>query len=90
MRVELLLVPDCANAERVRIALAESLTELGLDVAVEAKVGDWPSPTVLVDGVDVMTGATGATAAYACRLDVPTTARITAALRRDASNTASP
>jgi hypothetical protein len=90
VRVELLLVPDCANAESVRIALAESLTELGLDVAVEAKVGDWPSPTVLVDGVDVMTGATGATAAYACRLDVPTTARITAALRRAASARAFP
>jgi hypothetical protein len=90
VRVELLLAPDCANADRARIALAESLTALGLDVAVEEKVGDWPSPTVLVDGVDVMTGATGAAAAHACRLDVPTTARITAALRRPASNSASP
>jgi Alkylmercury lyase len=90
VRVELLLVPDCAKADRARIALAESLTELDLDVAVEEQVGDWSSPTVLVDGVDVMTGASGATAGYACRLDVPTTARITAALRWAASDPASP
>jgi len=41
----------------------------------------YPSPTMLVDGVDVTTGATGVASAYACRLYVPTQAAIVAALR---------
>ena len=37
--------------------------------------------TILVDGVDVMTGAPGMPAMPACRLDAPTAARVLAALR---------
>lgn len=81
MTIELLLVPDCPNAATARTVLAESLTALGLDITVTERVGAHPSPTVLVDGVDVMTGVAGAPSAAACRLDVPTAARVLAALR---------
>jgi len=79
--VELLLSPDCPNAADARRLVAECLHEAGLAVPVVERVGDYASPTVLVDGVDVMTGAVGAQPAQACRLDVPTRSRVLAALR---------
>lgn len=82
MRVELLLVPDCPNAAPARAALAEALQELKLAVPVLERIGDFPSPTVLVDGVDVMTDHASAPETGACRLDVPTVPKLVAALRR--------
>lgn len=51
---------------------------------VVERVGEYPSPTVLVNGVDVMTGATGTPTTQACRLDQPTPQRVLAALRGQA------
>jgi hypothetical protein len=82
MRVELLLAPDCPNAGAAKIALTEALHELELKVPVVERVGDFPSPTVLVDGVDVMNDHAGAAQLQACRLDVPTVPKLLAALRR--------
>jgi len=90
MNVELLLAPDCPNASAARVVLTECLQRLGLAVGVRERVGDYPSPTILVDGVDVMTNTSGApaTPTQACRLDVPTASRVLAALRgRSASQT---
>ena len=80
MTVELLLAPGCPNAATARTVLTECLAALGLDITVAERVGDYPSPTVLVDGVDVMTGAAGTPRVTACRLDVPTRSRVLAAL----------
>ncbi|ART70613.1 alkylmercury lyase [Mycobacterium dioxanotrophicus] len=81
MRVELLTSPGCPNAAEARRLLAECLFEVGIadDVVVE-RVGAYPSPSVLVDGVDVMRPGTEL-AADACRLDLPTRNRVLAALR---------
>ncbi len=79
MKVELLHVAECPNVDEARALLRECLIELQLDVAVEEREGAYPSPTILVNGVDVM-GAPASQAA-ACRLDVPTRQRILAALR---------
>jgi hypothetical protein len=81
MNVELWLAPDCPHAATARSVLDGCLDRLGLTVAVVERVGDYPSPTVLVDGVDVMTDAPGLPRMQACRLDVPTPARVLAALR---------
>jgi len=85
MRVDLLLAPDCPHAAAARTVLARCLDQLGLDAVVSERVGDYPSPTVLVDGVDVISGSARDTAGPpepgACRLDVPTAPRILAALR---------
>jgi hypothetical protein len=81
MRVELLLAPGCPHADRARALLSESLGRLGLAVAVLERTGDYPSPTILVDGVDVMTLTAGSPTMQACRLDLPTTERVETALR---------
>ncbi|CAJ1505348.1 alkylmercury lyase [[Mycobacterium] burgundiense] len=82
MRVELRRHPGCPNAETVRQSLDECLRELGLPDAVVDVVGDYPSPTVLVDGVDVVTGSAEQLLGRACRLDLPTRERILEALAR--------
>ena len=81
MKVDLLLAPDCPNAADARAVLTECLDRLGLAVPVRERVGDYPSPTILVDGLDVMSQACRTPAMRACRLDVPTASRVLAALR---------
>lgn len=81
MNVELLLAPDCPNATAARALLAACLDRLGLELPVSERVGAYPSPTILVDSVDVMTGLPGAPPVQACRLDLPTQARLLDALQ---------
>ena len=79
--VELRSVPDCPNLAPARHELRAALADLGLPLAVVTEVvGDYPSPSILVDGVDVMGGVSGGSAS--CRLDLPTGERIRAALRQ--------
>ncbi|WP_409465296.1 alkylmercury lyase [Amycolatopsis sp. GA6-003] len=78
-RVDLLTAPDCPNAEAARALVAECLAASGLEAAVVERVGRYRSPTILVDGVDVM-GTAESVAGAACRLDVPTRERVLAAL----------
>ncbi|MBC9001728.1 alkylmercury lyase family protein [Micromonospora aurantiaca (nom. illeg.)] len=74
-------VPDCPNLAPARHELRAALADLGLPLAVVTEVvGDYPSPSILVNGVDVMGGIGEGSAA--CRLDVPTGERIRAALRQ--------
>jgi hypothetical protein len=79
VKIEVLHVSECPNVDAARALLRECLAELKLDVTVEDKVGAYPSPTILVNGVDVM-GAPASQVA-ACRLDVPTRRRLLLALR---------
>jgi hypothetical protein len=79
MRIELLHVPGCANVERARRLLHSSLSELGIDGEIVEKEGAYPSPTILVNGLDVM-GRPEAVGA-SCRLDVPTRETLVAALQ---------
>src|SRR5438093_10934345 len=82
IQVELQSVAGCPHVDAARALLRECLLELQLDVAVADTVGAYPSPTILVNGADVM-GAPASHAA-ACRLDVPTRQRLLAALPRAA------
>jgi hypothetical protein len=79
VRIELLHVPGCANLGVARQVLQASLCQLGLDAPVVEREGSFPSPTILVDGQDVM-GRPEADGA-SCRLDVPTRERIVDALK---------
>jgi hypothetical protein len=80
MRVELLHHPECPWVEATHRLLHNCLTELGATATVIRRVGSYPSPTVLVDGVDVMTGSARLEGVNTCRLDRPTRERILAAL----------
>jgi hypothetical protein len=79
MRVELLSVPNCPNRDRVRDLLQSCMAEVGIPVDMEESQGDYPSPSILVNGADVM-GDPGYRAAY-YRLDVPTREAVLRALR---------
>ena len=80
IRVELLHIPDCPNTDAARRLLAACLDEVGIEAGIEDREGPFPSPTVRVNGEDVM--GLPPTSDASCRLDVPTRERILAALRR--------
>ncbi|WP_346536322.1 alkylmercury lyase family protein [Micromonospora sp. DPT] len=79
--VELRSLPECPNLGSARQELRAALADVGLPLGMATEVvGDYPSPSILVNGVDVM-GGTGDGPA-ACRLDLPTGERIRAALHQ--------
>lgn len=79
VRVELVYARGCPQVPAARAVVRRCLGRLGLQVAVEETEGNLPSPSVFVDGVDVM--GQPATSSASCRLDVPTEDRILAVLR---------
>ncbi len=81
MRIELLTSPGCRNAETTREMLADCLGRLGIDEPIIDRVGRYPSPTVLINGVDVMRQTANVPTGDACRLDLPTPQHILDALR---------
>lgn len=83
MRVELHYFSGCPHAPSARALLTGCLAQLELDTPIAELDGDYPSPSILVDGRDVM-GAP-ASRQRSCRLDVPTESAILDALRAAAS-----
>lgn len=79
MKIELLHVASCPHLEEARQILRSCISELGIDATIEERQGPFPSPTILIDGVDVM-GEPEAQGAM-CRLDRPDAQRVMAALR---------
>lgn len=80
MRIELLTAPGCPNADAARKVISDCLADLSVDAPIQDRIGPYPSPTVLIDGIDVMRGAT-TPVGQACRLDLPTPQRVLDALR---------
>ena len=81
VRVELLWAPGCPNLAATRQMLAGCLAELGLNIPVSERTGRYRSPTILVNGIDVMNPATSTQVdGDACRLDLPSRDRVLAAL----------
>jgi hypothetical protein len=77
--VELLHVPDCPLVDRVRDTLHDCLALANRPVQVSELEGDYPSPTLLIDGIDVVTGEPPRREPC-CRFDLPTRDQILAAL----------
>ena len=80
MIVELRYVPDCPLVGQVRDMLDDCLLLADQPVRLIERAGDFPSPTLLIDGIDVATGAAPPDETC-CRLDLPTRDQIAAALR---------
>jgi hypothetical protein len=78
-RVRILHVPDCPLVEGLRAVVESALAEVAPDCRLSLVEGDYPSPTLLVDGMDVTTGAP-VSGEPRCRLDLPTSQQIRDAL----------
>jgi hypothetical protein len=78
LTVQILHVPDCPNVERLRIRVRRSLARLGLSATIEELEGPYPSPSLLINGLDVIRPAGNSEAS--CRLDLPTEEQILEAL----------
>jgi hypothetical protein len=83
LRIELFTSPGCPNAAAARATVTACTTALGIEAPVIERVGRYPSPTVLVNGVDAMRSDAGVSHGDACRLDLPSPQRILDALRKD-------
>ena len=78
IEVELLSVPGCPHVDAARRLLEGCIEELRVKAHIDERVGDYPSPTIRINGEDVMGSPLHSEAA--CRLDVPTRDRVLAAL----------
>lgn len=78
-------MPGCPLVDHVRATLHDTFRQAGLSLPVEELEGPYPSPTLLIDGIDV-TGRT-ATPEASCRLDLPTPQQILDALALPAPDT---
>ena len=81
MRVELFHFDGCPLAPAAHRLVRQCLIALSVPDLVLVRVGDYPSPTVLVNGTDVMRPAAKLAEARACRIDVPTRERVLTVLR---------
>jgi hypothetical protein len=80
--IQLLHVPDCPNLDELRRRVESTLAKLGVSAAIDQVEGAYPSPTLIVNGVDVTGRPVGSDPS--CRLDVPTDDQIITAIRRAA------
>jgi hypothetical protein len=78
VKVELMYVAGCPNVDEARRTLDQCMQELGIEAPIVELEGDYASPTVLVDGVDVMGGSDEGAAT--CRLDLPSRESVLEAL----------
>ena len=79
MTVEVLCFAGCPNAPAALALVRRCMAKLGVEVGVVVRDGDYPSPSVRVDGRDVVNEPVAAE--RACRLDLPTEEHVMTALR---------
>lgn len=80
--IEILQVPGCPRVDRVRETVHRVLANLEIQAQVEELVGEYPSPTLLIDGRDVTGRQVVPEGLASCRLDLPTEEQVLTALRR--------
>jgi hypothetical protein len=76
--ISIVHVPDCPSVSRAREEVDAALERVGATALVEEIEGAYPSPTVLIDGVEIDGYPLGTDPA--CRIDVPTPDQIAAAI----------
>src|SRR5204862_5636281 len=80
-KVQLLSVPDCPLVKKVRSMLENCLVQTQMNVVVDEVIGDYNSPTLLVDGFDVTGRPAALEGQTSCRLDLLNEEQILAAVR---------
>ena len=79
LRISILHVRDCPSIGRVRDTLQVALRRVGATAVVEEVEGEYPSPTLLIDGDTVDGYPLGSDPA--CRINLPTDEEITTVIR---------
>jgi hypothetical protein len=79
LQISILHVPDCPSIGRVRETVQMALRSVGATAVVEEVEGEYPSPTLLIDGVTVDGYPLGSDPA--CRINLPTHEEIATAIR---------
>jgi hypothetical protein len=74
-RLQILQVADCPLVGRLVEDVQACVTEWGVSERVEVVVGDYPSPTLVIDGLDVSTGRP-VQGGPCCRIDLPSREQI--------------
>lgn len=82
--IQILQVPGCPLVDRLIDDLESCLAEADVSDPVEVLVGDYPSPTLLIGGIDVATGQP-VSGQPRCRMDLPSRSQIRAALSQVAN-----
>lgn len=83
--VLILQVPDCPLVEQLRDLVNDCLAALSDPRNVETTVGDYPSPTLIIGGLDVATGRP-VDDRTCCRLDLPSRDQVLVALRQSGTS----
>jgi hypothetical protein len=78
VRLSILHVPDCPGLARLRAGVESALARVGVTAVIDEIVGEYHSPTLLVDGVGIDGHPVGEGAA--CRTHLPTEDQIASAL----------
>ena len=78
LRISILHVPDCPLISRVRETVEVALKNLGAAAAIEEIEGEYPSPTLLIEGVEIAGYPLGSDPA--CRINLPTIEEIATAV----------
>ena len=81
LKIQLLCVPDCPLVTKAKTTLTGALAKAPhITTTVEELVGDYSSPTILIEGYDVTGHPQQQIDRPACRLDLPTEEQILDAL----------
>ena len=78
LEIRLFGFDGCPHLAVVRELVGRCLERLAIDAHIEEVTGEYPSPTLHINGVDVM--GEPMASARSCRLDLPTEGRVLAAL----------
>jgi hypothetical protein len=78
MKIEILYAAGCPHAAEALALVERCLARLAISAELVVREANVPSPSVLVNGVDVMGAPDGE--AGLCRLDRPTEVRVLGAL----------
>ena len=85
VRARILQVPDCPMVDQLQALVYDCLSALGDTGIVETTVGDYPSPTLVIGGIDVATGRP-IEDRVCCRLDLPSREQILSALQNSSAS----
>ena len=78
-RICILHVPGCPLVSQLRADVEIALVSAGAKAVIEEIEGSYPSPTLLIDGMDVTGRALSSVPG--CRLDLPAREQIVVAIR---------